>query len=62
MVQRLRLRSTSEPPPNGPAPVPTPKAPGEAGVLARVHEHQDDEDHRQDHLKAAENRFHGAKG
>ena len=26
-VQRLRLRSTSEPPPNGPAPVPTPNAP-----------------------------------
>src|SRR5919107_165032 len=26
-VQRFRLRSTSEPPPNGPAPVPTPKAP-----------------------------------
>ena len=27
IVQRSRLRSTSEPPPNGPAPVPTPKAP-----------------------------------
>ena len=27
IVQRFRLRSTSEPPPNGPAPVPTPKAP-----------------------------------
>ena len=26
-VQRFRLRSTSDPPPNGPAPVPTPKAP-----------------------------------
>ena len=26
-VHRFRLRSTSEPPPNGPAPVPTPKAP-----------------------------------
>src|SRR3954447_26980428 len=26
-VQRFRLRSTSEPPPNGPAPGPTPKAP-----------------------------------
>src|SRR4051812_34238347 len=26
-VQRLRLRSTSEPPPSGPCPVPTPKAP-----------------------------------
>ena len=25
-VQRLRLRSTSDPPPSGPAPVPTPKA------------------------------------
>src|SRR3954452_3615809 len=27
IVQRSRLRSTSEPPPNGPAPVPTPNAP-----------------------------------
>src|SRR5438105_681588 len=27
IVQRFRLRSTSEPPPNGPAPVPTPNAP-----------------------------------
>ncbi len=27
IVQRFRLRSTSEPPPKGPAPVPTPKAP-----------------------------------
>ena len=26
-VQRFRLRSTSEPPPNGPEPVPTPNAP-----------------------------------
>jgi len=26
-VQRLRFRSTSEPPPNGPPPVPAPKAP-----------------------------------
>src|SRR4051812_37911484 len=27
IVQRLRLRSTSEPPPSGPCPLPTPKAP-----------------------------------
>src|SRR3954454_9240301 len=27
IVQRFRLRSTSEPPPSGPAPVPTPNAP-----------------------------------
>ena len=27
IVQRLRLRSTSEPPPRGPEPVPTPNAP-----------------------------------
>ena len=27
IVQRLRLRSTIDPPPSGPAPVPTPKAP-----------------------------------
>ena len=27
IVQRLRLRSTSEPPPSGPVPLPTPKAP-----------------------------------
>src|SRR5579859_4504224 len=27
IVHRLRLRSTSEPPPSGPAPVPTPNAP-----------------------------------
>src|SRR5207248_4914754 len=27
IVQRFRLRSTSDPPPNGPAPVPTPNAP-----------------------------------
>jgi hypothetical protein len=27
IVQRFRLRSTSEPPPSGPWPVPTPKAP-----------------------------------
>src|SRR6185312_15834995 len=27
MVQRLRLRSTIEPPPRGPVPLPTPKAP-----------------------------------
>jgi hypothetical protein len=26
-VHRLRLRSTSDPPPSGPCPVPTPKAP-----------------------------------
>ena len=27
IVQRFRLRSTIEPPPSGPAPLPTPKAP-----------------------------------
>src|SRR5437763_9230118 len=32
-VQRFRLRSTSEPPPNGPAPVPTPKAPDSPASL-----------------------------
>src|SRR5947208_3165602 len=32
-VQRLRLRSTSEPPPNGPAPVPTPNAPDSPASL-----------------------------
>jgi hypothetical protein len=33
IVQRFRLRSTSEPPPNGPAPVPTPKAPDSPASL-----------------------------
>jgi drug/metabolite transporter (DMT)-like permease len=32
-VQRFRLRSTSEPPPNGPAPVPTPNAPDSPASL-----------------------------
>jgi drug/metabolite transporter (DMT)-like permease len=33
IVQRLRLRSTSEPPPKGPLPVPTPKAPDSPASL-----------------------------
>ena len=61
-VQRLRLRSTSEPPPNGPAPVPTPKAPGQPGVLARVQQDEHDQDDREDHLESAEDRLHGREG
>ena len=34
---------------------------GKARVFARVQEHQEDEDDRDDHLKDAENRVHGAE-
>ena len=54
MVQRSRLRSASEPPPNGPAPVPHAEGAGQPGVLAGVQEHGEDEEERQDDLHAGE--------
>ena len=61
-VHRFRLRSTSEPPPSGPAPVPTPKAPDRPGVLAGVHEDEEDQPHADEHLDDVEDRGHGPDG
>ena len=58
IVQRLRLRSTSEPPPSGPVPVPDAERPGEPGVLARVHQDQEHQDHADDDLHRREESLH----
>ena len=62
IVQRFRLRSTSEPPPSGPAPVPDAERAGQPGVLARVHEDQEDQPHAEDHLDEIEDRGHARDG
>ena len=35
---------------------------GETGVLARMQEHEHDQDDREDHLESAEDRLHGREG
>jgi len=55
------LRSTNEPPPRGPVPLPTPNAPDRPAFLARVHQHEEDHDHGDDHLKDRKYCFHGCE-
>ena len=43
IVQRVRLRSTSEPPPIGPWPVPTPNAPDRPVSLPELHQDEEDQ-------------------
>jgi len=57
----VEVRSTSEPPPNGPPPDPTPKAPESPGVLARVQKDEHHEDRRNDDLRGVEDRRHREK-
>ena len=58
IVQRSRLRSTSEPPPSEPPAAADAEGAGEPGVLARVQEHEEDQDDRDRDLDDVENGFH----
>ena len=58
IVQRFRLRSTSEPPPNGPGAGADAERAGQSRVLARVHQHEEDQDNGDEHLDDAEDRGH----
>ena len=61
IVQRFRLRSTSEPPPNGPRTgAADAERAREAAVLARVQQHQEDQDEQID-LDDRENGVHGGE-